>query len=109
MQNKKESTFIFFAFSHWYFIVGVYPNNFYMSYFVYILECHDHTLYTWYTDNVEKRIKTHNEWKWAKYTRGRIPVILLYKEEFETKTEALKREREIKKMTKKQKLFLIWK
>lgn len=79
-----------------------------MSYFVYILECSDTTLYTGYTDNVEKRLKTHNEWKWAKYTRGRLPVKLLYQEEFETKSDALKREITIKKMTKKQKIFLIW-
>lgn len=78
-----------------------------MSYFVYILECSDTTLYTGYTDNVEKRLKTHNEWKWAKYTRGRTPVKLVYSEGFQTKSEAMKREIEIKKMNRKEKLTLI--
>ncbi len=78
-----------------------------MAHFVYILSCSDESLYTGYTNNIEKRIQTHNAWKWAKYTRGRIPVNLLYKEEFPTESDAKKREYIIKKMSRKQKLELI--
>lgn len=79
-----------------------------MNHFVYILRCADYTLYTGYTTDVEKRIKAHNWGKsGAKYTNGRRPVYLLYSENFETKSEALRREIEIKKMSKKQKLQLI--
>ena len=78
-----------------------------MKHYIYILECADHTLYTGYTNDIEKRIKTHNESKGAKYTRGRRPVRLLYSEEFETKSEALKREIAVKKLSKEKKLQLI--
>ncbi|MGE5328699.1 MAG: GIY-YIG nuclease family protein [Deltaproteobacteria bacterium] len=72
--------------------------------YVYILKCKDETLYTGYTNNLEKRLKVHNEGKGAKYTRARLPVELLYFEEYETKSEAMKREREIKKMKKSEKI-----
>ncbi len=75
--------------------------------YIYIVECHDGTLYTGYAKNLEKRIKTHNEKKGAKYTRGRVPVLLKYCEEFDNKTDALKREAQIKKMSRKKKLKLI--
>ncbi len=75
--------------------------------FVYILKCNDDTLYTGWTNNLEKRIKAHNESKGAKYTKYRTPVELVYYEVFETKSEALKREYEIKKLTRQQKLDLI--
>lgn len=75
--------------------------------YIYIVECSDGTLYTGYTTNIEKRIKTHNEKKGAKYTRGRIPVKLMYYEEFEFKEDALKREVQIKKFNKNKKLKLI--
>jgi Predicted endonuclease containing a URI domain len=75
--------------------------------YVYILECADKTLYTGYTDNLEKRIKVHNQGKGAKYTRARLPVTLTYYEELQTKSEAMSREYSIKKMTRKQKQFLI--
>ncbi len=75
--------------------------------FVYILECADKTLYTGYAANLEKRIKTHNEGKGAKYTRGRLPVTLLYFEERETKSQAMKRESEIKRLNKAKKLELM--
>lgn len=77
--------------------------------YVYILLCKDNTLYTGWTNSLEKRIKTHNNGKGAKYTRGRLPVELVYFEEFLTKSEALKRECEIKKMTREQKNKLIQK
>lgn len=76
-------------------------------YYTYILECGDKTYYTGYTSNIEKRIKTHNEGKGAKYTRCRLPVKLIYKEGLETKSEAMKREYAIKQLSRKQKELLI--
>lgn len=79
-----------------------------MPYFVYILECSDKTYYCGYTNNLEKRIKNHNEGKTgAKYTRGKRPVVLKYVETLATLSEALKREHLIKKLTHKQKKNLI--
>lgn len=75
--------------------------------YTYLVECKDNTFYIGYTNNLQKRIKTHNAGKGAKYTRGRIPVILRYYEEYETKTEAMRREYELKKLTRKQKEELI--
>ncbi|MEG1222049.1 MAG: GIY-YIG nuclease family protein [Anaerovoracaceae bacterium] len=76
-------------------------------YYIYILECKDGSLYTGFTNNIEDRIKRHNAGKGAKYTRGRTPVVLRYSEEFEDKSSALKREAQIKKLTKEKKLQLI--
>lgn len=78
-----------------------------MSYYVYIVKCSDSSLYCGYTNDIEKRIKTHNDGLGAKYTKSRLPVSLVYLEEAETKSDALKREAAIKKLTKKQKLVLI--
>ncbi len=75
--------------------------------YVYIIECADYTLYCGYTNDLDKRIKVHNNGLGAKYTRARLPVKLIYTEIFETKSEALKREYKIKQMTKKQKEELI--
>lgn len=75
--------------------------------YVYILECADGTLYTGWTNHLEERVKTHNAGKGAKYTRGRLPAVLVYSERCGTKSEALIREREIKKMTHKGKEALI--
>ena len=75
--------------------------------YVYILRCNDDSLYTGWTNNLEKRIKAHSDGKGAKYTRARLPVELVYFEEFETKTEALHREIELKKLTRAQKIELI--
>lgn len=72
--------------------------------FVYILECSDKTLYTGITNNLERRLKHHNEGKGAKYTRGRRPVILLKCFEVESKGEALKLEFKIKQLPKEDKL-----
>jgi len=82
-----------------------------MSFFVYVLKCNDDTFYTGYTNDLEKRLKIHNgegETKSsksaeAKYTRGRRPVILYYSEEINNKSSAMKREYEIKQLTRKQK------
>ena len=75
--------------------------------YVYILMCNDGSLYTGWTNDLESRIDAHNSGKGAKYTSGRLPVVLKYFEEFETKQEAMKREYEIKKLTKKDKLRII--
>lgn len=79
-----------------------------MPFYVYIVRCRGGTLYTGWTDDLEKRIRTHNEGKGARYTRARRPVELAYSEEFATKSEAMSREWAIKKMprTKKQGLIL---
>jgi putative endonuclease len=75
--------------------------------FVYILECSDKTLYTGITNNLELRLKKHNEGKGAKYTKGRRPVILLKYSEVESKSEALKLEFKIKQLPKEDKLKLL--
>ena len=74
---------------------------------VYILKCRDESLYTGWTNNLEKRIKDHNNNKGAKYTRGRTPCELVYFEVYDTKSQALKREYEIKKLSRIKKLDLI--
>ncbi len=78
-----------------------------MTAWVYILRCADGTLYTGWTCDLEGRVKTHNEGKGAKYTRGRLPAELCHSERFETKEEAMRREYAIKKMTRGAKLSLI--
>lgn len=75
--------------------------------FTYILLCSDGTLYTGWTDDLEKRLAAHNSGKGAKYTRSRLPVRLVYSEEYENKREAMSREWHIKRMTREQKLQLI--
>ena len=79
-----------------------------MPYFVYILRCADKTFYTGITNDLEKRVETHNTGKTAaKYTRARRPVKLVYSEQLKTKSAALKREWEIKKMKRSEKALLI--
>lgn len=75
--------------------------------YTYVLRCADGSLYCGWTNHLEERVKAHNEGKGAKYTRGRGPVELVYYEEFETKSEAMRREWEIKKMDRKDKLRVI--
>lgn len=75
--------------------------------YTYILRCSDDTLYTGWTNDIEKRLKDHNSGKGAKYTKPRTPVKLVYLETFDTKEEAMKREYAIKHMTKQKKLELI--
>lgn len=77
--------------------------------YTYILECSDKSLYTGWTNNLEKRVNTHKEGKASKYTRARLPVKLVYFEEYDDKISAQKREYQIKQMTRKQKLKLIGK
>ena len=75
--------------------------------YTYIVKCSDGSLYTGWTNNLEKRIKDHNAGRGAKYTKARRPVVLVYKEEFPTKQEAMKREWEIKRLSRKEKLSMI--
>jgi len=75
--------------------------------FVYLLKCSDGSFYCGYTNDINARVKTHNEGKGAKYTRCRLPVEIVYNENYPTKAEAMKRECEIKKMTRAQKQILI--
>lgn len=78
-----------------------------MSWYVYMLRCRDGSLYTGYTDDVQRRLRIHNSGKGAKYTRSRLPVILVYQEELPDKSAALKREIAIKQMRKPEKESLI--
>ncbi|MDD4371580.1 MAG: GIY-YIG nuclease family protein [Anaerostipes sp.] len=78
-----------------------------MKCYTYIIKCKDDSLYTGWTNNIEKRMKAHNDGTGAKYTRGRGPVTLVHLEVFDTKEQAMKREAAIKKLSKKQKLLLI--
>jgi len=86
-----------------------------MDHLVYIVCCADGSFYTGYTTDTERRIKEHNgegdskseQSAGARYTRGRRPVKLFYKESFATRSEAMKRECAIKKMTKAEKVEMI--
>ena len=75
--------------------------------YTYILSCADGTLYTGWTNDLERRLAAHNAGKGGKYTRVRLPVTLVYHEEFDTKEEAMSREYAIKQMTRAQKMKLI--
>ena len=75
--------------------------------FTYIVRCSDGTLYAGWTNDLEKRLKAHNNGTGAKYTRTRRPVELVYYEEFETKEEAMRREYAIKQLSRQEKLKLI--
>jgi len=78
-----------------------------MKAYTYILTCADGSLYTGWTNDLEKRLAAHNAGKGGKYTRSRRPVRLSYYEEFEQKTEAQSREWQIKQLTREQKLKLM--
>ena len=75
--------------------------------YTYIVECADGSLYCGWTNDLEKRIADHNDGKGGKYTRSRLPVKLVYFEEFETKEEAMSREWHIKELSREEKLKLI--
>ena len=75
--------------------------------YTYILKCSDGSLYCGWTNDIENRLKVHNSGKGAKYTRSRLPVELVYLERFSTKSQAMTREAQIKKMSRKQKEELI--
>jgi putative endonuclease len=73
------------------------------EHFFYVLTCKDGSLYGGYTNNLEKRIKMHNEGKGAKYTRGRGPVELTYYRCYENKGDALRAEYNFKRLNRKKK------
>ncbi len=75
--------------------------------YTYILKCEDNTLYTGWTNNLEKRLIAHNNGSGAKYTKGRQPVTLVYFEEYASKESAMQREWQIKKMKRSEKIKLI--
>lgn len=77
------------------------------KYFVYILLTEKGTFYCGYTDDVQKRFETHLLGKGAKYTRANKPIKIVYIQEFNTKSEAMREERRIKKLTHKDKEMLI--
>ena len=78
-----------------------------MNWQVYILQCSDGSLYTGITNNLELRVKTHNSGRGAKYTKNRLPVRLVYKEYTKVKSQSLRRELEIKKLSRLAKKELI--
>lgn len=78
-----------------------------MSGYTYILRCADGTLYCGWTNDLTARLAAHNSGKGAKYTRGRGPVTLVYSEQFDTQSEAMRREAEIKKLPRPRKQALI--
>ena len=75
--------------------------------YIYILKCNDGSLYTGWTNDLERRVKAHNAGKGAKYTKSRRPVELVYFEAFSTKQEAMRREWEIKQLSRVEKCKLI--
>jgi putative endonuclease len=77
------------------------------KWFTYMVKCQDGTYYTGATNNLEHRLGQHNLGKGAKYTRARRPVKLVYSEQAADRSAALKREHEIKKLTRKQKEELV--
>ena len=78
-----------------------------MDWKVYIVKCSDKTFYTGITNNIKLRLDTHNEGNGAKYTKNRLPVFLVYLESVANRSNALKREMEIKKLNRSQKINLI--
>lgn len=75
--------------------------------YTYLLRCSDDSLYCGWTNDLQKRLISHNAGKGAKYTRSRLPVTLVYYEVSATKQDAMKRETAIKKLSRKEKLALI--
>lgn len=78
-----------------------------MAYFVYLVECSDHSLYCGFTTDLDKRLAIHRAGKGSKYTRARLPVKMVYSESFPQRTQALKREYEIKQLSRAQKIQLV--
>lgn len=86
---------------------GIVPPGADKMNYTYMVRCKDGSLYTGWTNNLEKRVQAHNQGTGAKYTKSRRPVELVYYEEYESKIDAMKREYEIKQLTKKEKEMLI--
>lgn len=79
------------------------------GYYIYILQCADDTYYCGWTTDLYKRLAAHNSGKGAKYTKGRGPCQFVYVEDVKTKSEALRREYEIKQLSRQEKMNLIQK
>jgi len=77
------------------------------DHYVYILRCADDTLYTGYTTDPERRLREHNAGTGAKYTRGRTPVEIVYREAYDSRSAAMRREYEIKQLRRSEKVGLI--
>ena len=77
------------------------------KFYTYVARCNDGSLYTGYTVDLAEREAKHNEGKGARYTRVRLPVKIIYSEEFDTKSEAMRRECQIKRLSKMEKEKLI--
>ncbi|NQV89975.1 GIY-YIG nuclease family protein [Candidatus Uhrbacteria bacterium] len=77
------------------------------AWFIYLLKCRDNTLYTGITTDLDARVRAHNAGKGAKYTRGRIPVKVVWTQKVSTQSEALIQEAQIKKLSREQKKELI--
>ncbi|MFI3300199.1 MAG: GIY-YIG nuclease family protein [Candidatus Gastranaerophilales bacterium] len=77
------------------------------KYYIYILLTQTNTYYCGYTDDVEKRFQAHLDGKGAKYTRANKPIKIVYSKEFDNKSDALKEERRIKNLKRKDKIALI--
>lgn len=78
-----------------------------MVHYAYMVRCNDNSLYSGYTNDLDKRMLAHNSGKGAKYTRARLPVRLVYYECFDTKEEAMKREAAFKRLRKETKETII--
>ncbi len=78
-----------------------------MDNYTYILRCADGSLYTGWTNDLDRRLAAHQAGKGGKYTRAKRPVELVYSEHFDTKSEAMRREWEIKQLTREEKMKLI--
>lgn len=77
-----------------------------MAWFVYMLRCGDGSLYTGATDDVARRLAVHQRGKGGRYTRSHLPVSLAYWEELPDRSAALRREAEIKRLSRREKLAL---
>ena len=77
-----------------------------MNWVVYVLKCGDGSLYTGITNNLAKRILAHEQGSGAKYTKGRAPFSIIYKERYKNRSDATKRELEIKKLSRQEKVAL---
>lgn len=78
------------------------------EHYFYVLSCRDESLYAGYTNNLDRRVRLHNEGKGAKYTRGRGPVKLVFSKKYDTKSDAMKAEYAFKQLDRNNKIqFLI--
>ena len=77
------------------------------DWFVYLARCADGSLYAGITNDLAARAAAHNRGRGASYTRGRLPIVMVYSERAETRSAALRREAEIKRLTRRRKLGLI--